>query len=129
VGLYLNPPDKALVLRVEKKSQVQRLERPNRCCHGFGLPRRSNQDYYRHGTTTLFTALDLLDGKGIPQCKPGHRHQEFLGLLNHLDQVPPGLDQNSSPRTMPLTNIKRSSPGWHVIRAITFITCPLTPAR
>ena len=94
VGLYLNPPDNALVLCVDEKSQVQALERPQPVLPmGLGYVEGVTHDYYRHGTTTLFAALDVLDGKVITQCKPRHRHQEFLAFLNHLDRnVPPGLD-------------------------------------
>src|SRR5580692_1736111 len=94
VGLYLNPPDNALVLCVDEKSQVQALERTQPVLPmGLGYVEGVTHDYYRHGTTTLFAALDVLDGKVITQCKPRHRHQEFLAFLNHLDRnVPPGLD-------------------------------------
>ena len=92
-GLYLNPPDKALVLCVDEKSQVQALERSQPVLPmGLGYVEGVTHDYYRHGTTTLFAALDVLDGKVITQCKPRHRHQEFLSFLNHLDRnVPAGL--------------------------------------
>jgi transposase len=94
VGLYLNPPDKALVLCVDEKSQVQALERTQPVLPlGLGYVEGVTHDYYRHGTTTLFAALDTLDGQVITLCKPHHRHQEFLAFLNHLDrQVPAGLD-------------------------------------
>jgi len=94
VGLYLNPPDKALVLCVDEKSQVQALERTQPVLPmGLGYVEGVTHDYYRHGTTTLFAALDTLDGKVITLCKPRHRHQEFLAFLNHLDRrVPAGLD-------------------------------------
>jgi len=94
VGLYLNPPDNALVLCVDEKSQVQALERTQPLLPmGLGYLEGVTHDYYRHGTTTLFAALDVLDGKVLTQCKPRHRHQEFLGFLNHLDHhVPPRLD-------------------------------------
>ena len=94
VGLYLNPPDKALVLCVDEKSQVQALERTQPVLPmGLGYLEGVTHDYYRHGTTTLFAALDTLDGKVIALCKPRHRHQEFLAFLNHLDRsVPSGLD-------------------------------------
>jgi putative transposase len=86
VGLYLNPPDKALVLCVDEKSQVQALERTQPVLPmGLGYVEGVTHDYYRHGTTTLFAALDVLDGKVVTQCKPRHRHQEFLGFLRHLD--------------------------------------------
>src|SRR6202035_5277157 len=94
VGLYLNPPDHALVLCVDEKSQVQALERTQPVLPmGLGYVEGVTHDYYRHGTTTLFAALDTLDGKVIALCKPRHRHQEFLAFLNHLDRsVPAGLD-------------------------------------
>jgi len=94
VGLYLNPPDKALVLCVDEKSQIQALERtqPN-LPMGLGYVEGLTHDYTRHGTTTLFAALDIQDGSVRSQCKPRHRHQEFLAFLNHLDaSVPRGLD-------------------------------------
>jgi transposase len=93
VGLYLNPPDQALVLCVDEKSQVQALERTQPVLPmGLGYVEGVTHDYYRHGTTTLFAALNVLDGSVISQCKPRHRHQEFIGFLNHLDhQVPAEL--------------------------------------
>ena len=94
VGLYLNPPDKALVLCVDEKSQVQALERTQPVLPiGLGYVEGVTHDYYRHGTTTLFAALNVLDGSVISQCKPRHRHQEFLAFLNHLDRnVPEDLE-------------------------------------
>jgi transposase len=94
VGLYLNPPDQALVLCVDEKSQVQALERTQPVLPmGLGYLEGVTHDYYRHGTTTLFAALNVLDGSVISQCKPRHRHQEFIGFLQHLDQqVPAGLE-------------------------------------
>jgi len=93
VGLYLNPPDKALVLCVDEKSQIQALERTQPVLPmGLGYVEGVTHDYYRHGTTTLFAALDVLDGSVITQCKPRHRHQEFRAFLNHLNRnVPSGL--------------------------------------
>lgn len=94
VGLYLNPPDKALVLCVDEKSQIQALDRTQP-----GLPikkgRCSTQthDYKRNGTTTLFAALSMLDGKVIGDCMPRHRHQEFIRFLNKIDsETPVGID-------------------------------------
>lgn len=87
VGLYLNPPDKALVLCVDEKSQIQALDRTQP-----GLPMKAGRcgtrthDYLRHGTTTLFAALNVLNGKVVGQCLPRHRHQEFLKFLRHLDR-------------------------------------------
>ena len=86
VGLYLNPPDHALVLCVDEKSQVQALERTQPMLPmGLGYVEGVTHDYVRHGTTTLFAALDIANGQVIAQCKPRHRHQEFLAFLRHLD--------------------------------------------
>jgi transposase len=94
VGLYLNPPDKAVVLCVDEKSQIQALDRTQP-----GLPMKRGRagtmthDYKRNGTTTLFAALNVLDGTVIGQCLPRHRHQEFLRFLRRLDrEFPPTLD-------------------------------------
>ena len=94
VGLYLNPPDKALVLCVDEKSQIQALERTQPVLPmGLGYLEGVTHDYLRHGTTTLFAALDVQSGKVITQCKARHRHQEFLAFLRHLDDsVPTALD-------------------------------------
>ena len=94
VGLYLNPPDKALVLCVDEKSQVQALERTQPLLPlGFGYVEGVTHDYKRHGTTTLFAALDVLTGQVLAQCKPRHRHQEFLGFLRAIEAaVPTDLD-------------------------------------
>jgi transposase len=87
VGLYLNPPQKAAVLCVDEKSQIQALDRTQP-----GLPLKKGRcgtmthDYKRNGTTTLFAALSVLDGKVIGQCVPRHRHQEFLRFVRRLDQ-------------------------------------------
>jgi transposase len=93
VGLYLNPPEKALVLSVDEKSQMQALER-TRPVHPLspGVPERRSHDYRRHGTTTLFAALNMLDGKLIGECHPRHTNVEFLGFLQRLDgEMPPEL--------------------------------------
>jgi transposase len=90
VGLYLNPPERAIVLCVDEKSQIQALQRTQP-----GLPLKKGRcgtlthDYTRHGTTTLFAALDVLEGKVIGQCLPRHRHQEFLKFLRTLDAAFP----------------------------------------
>lgn len=93
VGVYLNPPDKALVLCVDEKSQVQALDRTQP-----GLPMKPGRcgtmthDYKRNGTTCLFAALNVLDGTVIGTCYPRHRHEEFLKFLRTLDRAtPPGL--------------------------------------
>ena len=91
VGLYLSPPEKAIVLCIDEKSQIQALDRTQP-----GLPWKKGRcgtmthDYKRHGTTTLFAALELLEGKVIGQCSARHRHQEFLKFLRRLDREFPG---------------------------------------
>ncbi len=91
VGLYLNPPDKALVLCVDEKSQVQALDRTQPMLPlGLGYVEGVTHDYEPHGTTTLFAALDIATGRVVGQCKRRHRHQEFLGFLRHIDKNVPG---------------------------------------
>lgn len=87
VGLYLNPPDKALVLCLDEKSQIQALDRTQP-----GLPLKKGRcgtmthDYKRNGTTTLFAPLNILDGKVVGECHTRHRHQEWLRFLRRLDR-------------------------------------------
>jgi transposase len=91
VGLYLNPPDHALVLSLDEKSQVQALDRtrpmlPMRP----GIPARQTHDYIRNGTTSLFTALNVATGRVIGRCYRRHRHKEFLKFLDQVDaSLPP----------------------------------------
>jgi putative transposase len=94
VGLYLNPPDHALVLCVDEKRQMQALERTQPGLPlGLGYVEGCTHDYHRHGTTTLFAALDMATGGVITQCKRRHRHQEFLGFLKDIEaNVPAGLE-------------------------------------
>lgn len=94
VGLYVNPPVKSLVLCVDEKSQIQALDRTQP-----GLPMKKGRcgtmthDYKRNGTTTLFAALNMLDGKVIGDCMPRHRHQEFIRFLNKIEnETSPELD-------------------------------------
>jgi DDE superfamily endonuclease len=90
VGLYLNPPDRAVVLCMDEKSQIQALDRTQR-----SLPMKPGRagtmthDYKRNGTTTLFAALDVLNGTVIGQCLPRHRHEEFLRFLRRIDREVP----------------------------------------
>ena len=90
VGLYLNPPDKSIVFCVDEKSQIQALDRTQP-----GLPMKKGRcgtmthDYKRNGTTTLFAALSMLDGKVIGDCMPRHRHQEFIRFLKLVDSNTP----------------------------------------
>jgi transposase len=94
VGLYMNPPDKALVLCVDEKSQIQALDRTQPLLPlRPGVPARQTHDYKRNGTTTLFAALSMLDGKVIGDCMPRHRHQEFIRFLKKIDsETAPRLD-------------------------------------
>ena len=94
VGLYLNPPEHALVLSIDEKSQIQALDRTQP-----GLPLKKGRagtmthDYKRNGTTTLFAALDILEGTVIGECMDRHRHQEFLRFMNRVDrETPADLD-------------------------------------
>jgi transposase len=90
VGLYMNPPDKSVVFCVDEKSQIQALDRTQP-----GLPMKKGRcgtmthDYKRNGTTTLFAALSMLDGKVIGDCMPRHRHQEFIRFLKKIDSETP----------------------------------------
>ena len=92
VGLYVDPPAHAIVLSIDEKSQIQALDRTQP-----GLPMKKGRagtmthDYKRNGTTTLFAALNLLDGSVIGQCMQRHRHQEFIRFLNRIERdVPAG---------------------------------------
>ena len=94
VGLYVDPPEQALVFCVDEKSQIQALQRSQP-----GLPMKPGQagtmthDYKRHGTTTLFAALNVLEGTVIGSCLARHRHQEFRTFLNLLDaETPPDVE-------------------------------------
>ena len=90
VGLYVDPPEHALVLSVDEKSQIQALDRTQP-----GLPMKRGRcgtmthDYKRHGTTTLFAALDVIEGRVIGQCMARHRHQEFIRFLNKINRETP----------------------------------------
>lgn len=87
VGLYLDPPEKALVISVDEKSQIQALERTRPLLPlRPGIPARQTHDYHRHGTTTLFAALSMLDGKVIGECMPRHRSEEFIKFLRCIDR-------------------------------------------
>src|SRR3954469_15524333 len=94
VGLYLDPPDKAMVLAVDEKSQMQALDRTAPMLPMMpGVPGRTTPDYVRHGTTSLFAALDIATGRVIGQHQRRHRHQEFLRFLKTIDaNTPKDLD-------------------------------------
>jgi transposase len=93
-GLYLNPPDRAIVLCVDEKSQVQALNRTQPILPlAPGVPARQSHDYERHGVTSLFAAMDVATGVTISKCYRRHRHQEFIQFLNQIDtDLPTGFD-------------------------------------
>ena len=122
VGLYLNPPDKALVLCVDEKSQIQALDRSQP-----GLPMKPGRagtmthDYKRNGTTTLFAALNMLDGKVIGTCLPRHRHREFLRFLRLIDQQTPAevdlhlvVDNYATHKTQAVKRWLKAHPRFHL---------------
>src|SRR5579864_8782741 len=122
VGLYLNPPDRALVLCVDEKAQIQALDRTQPL-----LPLRPGQierrthDYERHGTTSLFAALNVATGKVIGQCHRQHRHQEFIKFLNAIaDQMPLDqeihiiMDNYATHKTPKVKKWFLSHPNWHI---------------
>lgn len=122
VGLYLTPPERALVLCVDEKSQIQALDRtqpllPMRP----GQPERRSHDYMRHGTTSLFAALDIATGKVIGKCYPRHRAAEFLKFLREVEAaVPKGLDVHlvmdnyATHKTSKIRAWLAKRPHWHV---------------
>jgi len=122
VGLYMNPPEKALVLSVDEKSQMQALERtqpllPMR----LGVPARRTHDYVRHGTTTLFAALDAKTGKIIGKCYRRHRAEEFVKFLRVIDEAVPKtldvhliLDNYSTHKTASVRRWLARHPRFHV---------------
>jgi hypothetical protein len=94
VGLYLSPPTRALILSVDEKSQIQALDREQPVLPMMpGVPERRSHNYIRHGTTSLFAALDIASGFVIGKCYKRHRAAEFLDFLKQIDgRVPEGLD-------------------------------------
>src|SRR3982751_4789293 len=94
VGLYLNPPDRAIVLCVDEKSQVQALNRTQPILPlAPGVPVRQSHDYERHGVTSLFAAMDVASGVTISNCYRRDRHQEFLRFLGEIDaSLPSGFE-------------------------------------
>jgi transposase len=109
VGLYLDPPDKALILSVDEKSQIQALDRTAPLLRP-GIPARQTHDYKRNGTTTLFAALSLLDGQVIGECLPRHRSREFIRFLRTVDRETPAeldlhliVDNSSTHKSPPVT--------------------------
>ena len=122
VGLYLNPPDKSMVLCVDEKSQIQALDRTQPLLPmGLGYVEGVTHDYTRHGTTTLFAALDIATGQVLTQCRRRHRHQEYLSFLKHIEaNVPEDLDVHlivDNYSTHKHTRVKQwlgSHPRYHV---------------
>jgi len=122
VGLYMDPPERALVLSVDEKSQVQALDRTQPMLPmSPGYPERCTHNYVRHGTTSLFAALDVATGKVIGQCHRRHRHQEFLKFLKTIEaNVPPKLDVHiiidnyATHRTPKVKNWLARRPHWHI---------------
>jgi transposase len=87
VGLYMNPPENAIILCVDEKSQIQALERTQPILPMLpGVPERQTVDYYRHGTTTLFAALDVLTGNVIGECKATHKADDYIEFLKEVDK-------------------------------------------
>jgi putative transposase len=136
VGLYLNPPDKALVLCVDEKSQVQALERAQPLLPlGLGYVEGVTHTYIRHGTTTLFAALDIATGRVMTSCKRRHRRQEFLQFLREIEaNVPSELDVHlviDNYATHKHPRVKRwlaARPRFHVHSAPTYASW-LSPVR
>jgi len=121
-GLYLNPPDRAIVLSVDEKSQVQALDRTQPLLPlAPGQPERKTHDYVRHGTTSLFAALDVATGKIIGQCYRKHRQLEFLKFLNTIDDKMPNdraihiiVDNYATHKTPRVKKWFLKHPNWHI---------------
>jgi transposase len=122
VGLYMNPPERALVLSVDEKSQVQALDRSQPLLPmSPGYPERKSHDYVRNGTTSLFAALDVATGKVIGSCHRKHRQKEFLRFLKTIEtSVPKDLDIHlvmdnyATHKTQGVQNWLARRPHWHV---------------
>ena len=119
VGLYLEPPENSIVFSVDEKSQIQALERtqpilPLRA----GVPERQSHDYYRHGTTTLYAALDVITGKIIGDCNDTHKGKDFIAFLSLIDRKTPKgkvlhiiVDNYSAHKTKQVTEYLASKNG------------------
>ena len=122
VGLYMSPPQNALVLCLDEKSQIQALERsqpvlPMRP----GQPERQTHDYYRHGTTTLFAALDVKTGELYAQCHQRHTQKQFLTFLRKIERETPGqldvhviMDNYATHKTAAVRTWLARHPRWHI---------------
>lgn len=120
VGLYLSPPERALVLCVDEKSQIQALERSQRLPMLPGQPERRAHDYARHGTTSLFAALDVATGAVIGQCHARHRADEFRRFLDEIEANVPGglsihlvMDNYATHKTELIRRWLAKRPHWH----------------
>ncbi len=121
-GLYLNPPDRAIVLSVDEKSQVQALDRTQPLLPlAPGQPERRTHDYVRHGTTSLFAALNVATGQIIGQCHRQHRHQEFLKFLNTIAARMPDnkeihivMDNYATHKTPRVKRWFQQHPNWRI---------------
>ena len=122
VGLYLNPPDRAIVLCVDEKSQVQALNRTEPILPlAPGVPARQSHDYERHGVTSLFAAMDVASGVTISTCYRRHRHQEFLRFLKEIEDNLPAradvhlvMDNYSTHKVAKVRNWLARHPRYHV---------------
>ena len=122
VGLYLPPPQNAVVLCADEKSQCQALERTQPMLPlGLGYVEGVTHDYKRHGTTTLFAALNVRNGKVLAECKPRHRHQEFLAFLRKIDATVPQrlqihliVDNYSTHKHARVKSWLAKRPRWHI---------------
>ena len=121
VGLYLSPPNRALVLSVDEKSQIQALDREQPVLPMMpGIPERRTHSYVRYGTTSLFAALDIASGFVIGKCYKRHRAAEFLDFLKQIDaQVPDGLDVHIIMDNYATHKTATIKPGWRVGRITT----------
>ena len=129
VGLYVDPPERAVVFAFDEKSQIQALDRTQP-----GLPLKKGRagtmthDYKRHGTTTLFAALDVATGEVVHECLPRHRHQEFLRFLRKIERsVASELDIHVFSTTTPPTSIRPSGRGSTNTLGSTSTSFPLHP--
>ena len=120
VGLYLAPPENAVVLCVDEKSQMQALNRTQKTLPMQpGHAEQRTHDYVRHGTTTLFAALEIATGKVTGLCKQRHRHQEFLAFLKHVARAYPDVELHLVMDNYAAHNASRSGPGWPRTRGST----------
>lgn len=121
VGLYLHPPENAVVLSVDEKSQIQALNRTQKVLPMQpGHAEQRTHDYVRNGTTTLFAALEIATGKVAGQCKQRHRHTEFLAFLKHVARTYPGrdlhliMDNYATHKKRPVRDWLENNPRIHV---------------